>query len=204
MPRPRCVRTGCTSGGPYSDEVSFIESVVRRLPSQLREKALAHRELLKFGIVGGTTFVVDTLVFFTLKSTVLGPKPVTAKIIATLLATILSYVLNREWSFSTRGGRETRHEAVLFFVVSAVGLAINSVPLWISSYVFDLRVPKVSPFTENVADFLSAQIIGTLLATAFRWWAFRRFVFPDDEAALAATAGDLDEAIALEDELGHG
>lgn len=184
--------------------MSFIESAVRRLPPRLREKALAHRELLKFGIVGGTTFVLDTVVFFTLKSTVLGPKPVTAKIIATLLATILSYVLNREWSFRTRGGRETRHEAVLFFLVSAVGLVINTVPLWVSSYVFDLRVPNVSRFTENVADFLSAQIIGTLLAMAFRWWAFRRFVFPDDEAALAATAGDLDEAVALEDELGHG
>lgn len=183
--------------------MSFIESAVRRLPPDLQEKALENRELLKFAVVGGTTFVVDTVIFFTLKSTVLEPKPVTAKIIATLVATILSYVLNREWSFRTRGGRETRHEAVLFFLVSAVGLVINSVPLWVSSYVLDLRVPAVSATTENVADFLSAQIIGTLLAMAFRWWAFRRFVFPDDEAALAATVGDLDEAAALEEELGH-
>lgn len=183
--------------------MSFLETAALRLPPALRDRALAHRELLKFAVVGGTTFIVDTVLFFTLKSTVLDTKPVTAKIIATLIATILSYVLNREWSFRTRGGRETRHEAVLFFLVSGVGLVINSAPLWISSYVFDLRVPNVSTFEENVADFLSAQIIGTLLAMVFRYWAFKRFVFPDDAAALAATVGDPDEAAALEEELGH-
>jgi hypothetical protein len=26
---------------------------------------------------------------------------------------------------------------------------------------------------------VSANLVGTLLATAFRWWAFRRYVFPD-------------------------
>ncbi|MFE3262403.1 hypothetical protein ACFXPS_40970 [Nocardia sp. NPDC059091] len=32
---------------------------------------------------------------------------------------------------------------------------------------------------ENIADFVSASIVGTLLAMVFRWWAMRRFVFPD-------------------------
>lgn len=188
--------------------MSFIEAAVGRLPPPWQAKAIAHRELIKFGIVGATTFVLDTIVFFTLKSTVLEPKPVTAKIIATLLATILSYVLNREWSFRTRGGRETRHEAVLFFLVSGIGLVINSVPLWISSYVFDLRVPDVSRFTENVADFVSAQLIGTLLAMVFRFWAFRRFVFPhSDDAAVAVGAAvpgaPVPEDDPVEQELGH-
>lgn len=176
--------------------MTFLESAVGLLPARAQAQALAHRQLLKFAAVGATTFIVDTVIFFALKSTVLEPKPVTAKVIATLVATILSYILNREWSFRTRGGRETQHEAVLFFAVSAVGLAINSVPLWVSSYVFDLRVPAVSAFTENVADFISAQIIGTLLAMGFRYWAFKRFVFPAEVALLEREVAD------LEDELG--
>ena len=56
-------------------------------------------------------------------------------------------------------------------------------PLWVSSYVLMLRVPMVSLFTENVADFISAYIIGNLLQMAFRFWAFRRFVFPDEFGA---------------------
>ncbi|OOK67771.1 putative conserved membrane protein [Mycobacterium kansasii] len=36
---------------------------------------------------------------------------------------------------------------------------------------------------ENIADFVSAYIIGNLLQMAFRFWAFRRWVFPDEFAA---------------------
>src|SRR5262249_14159609 len=109
-------------------------------------------------------------------------KPVTAKIVAVLVATMVSYVLNREWSFRTRGGRERHHEATLFFLVCGIGLVINATPLWISRYVLELRVPEVSLLAQEIADFASANVIGTLLAMVFRWWAFRRYVFPDGNA----------------------
>ena len=48
----------------------------------------------------------------------------------------------------------------------------------------DLAQPAVSALTEHVADLVSAQIIGTLLAMIFRWWAFRRWVFPDEVGPL--------------------
>jgi len=190
--------------------VSFVDAAVARLPRRLQELAVTHHELAKFTLVGGTTFIVDTVVFYALKSSVLEAKPVTAKVIAVLVATILSYVLNREWSFKSRGGRETHHEAALFFAISGVGMAINAAPLWVSSYVFDLRVPNVSSFDENIADFISAQIIGTLLAMAFRWWAFRKFVFLEVDvggAAVTAAEAAVPEPIAdelAEEELGHG
>ncbi|WP_033441011.1 GtrA family protein [Saccharothrix sp. NRRL B-16314] len=159
--------------------MSFVENVVRRLPEPLRSLALKHRELLKFAVVGGTCFVIDTVIFFTLKSIVLTENPVTAKIVATLVATIVSYVLNREWSFKTRGGRERSHEAALFFLVNGVGIALNSLPLWVSRYLLDLQEPNVSRLGEELADFVSAQIIGTLIAMAFRWWGYKKWVFPE-------------------------
>ncbi|OOK63925.1 putative conserved membrane protein [Mycobacterium kansasii] len=62
---------------------------------------------------------------------------------------------------------------------------------------------------ENIADFVSAYIIGNLLQMAFRFWAFRRWVFPDEFArnpdkALesALTAGGIAEV--LEDTLEGG
>jgi putative flippase GtrA len=156
-----------------------VETVLRTIPQPYRAIAIKHRELLKFALVGGTTWVIDTAVFLGLKATVLADKPLTAKIIAVLVATIVSYVLNREWSFRTRGGRERHHEAALFFIVSGVGVAVYSAPLAISRYVFELQEPVVSLFTQEVADFVSGQIIGVLAGMAFRWWAFRRFVFPN-------------------------
>ncbi|MEV4383971.1 GtrA family protein [Streptosporangium sp. NPDC049644] len=149
-------------------------------------------------VVGGTAFLVDNTVFYGLKLTILEPKPVTAKIIAVLVATIVSYVLNREWSFRTRGGRERRHEAALFFLVSGAGLVLSSAPLWISRYVFRLETPDVSLVTQEIADFMSAQIIGTLIAMVFRFWALRKWVFPDEKVQsgsvrLAPTPDSTDE-----------
>jgi putative flippase GtrA len=158
--------------------VTVVERVLTSIPQPYRSIAIKHRELVKFALVGGTTWVIDTIVFLGLKTTVLVAKPLTAKIIAVLVATIVSYVLNREWSFRTRGGRERHHEAGLFFLISGIGVAVYSAPLAISRYVLDLKVDNVSLLTQEIADFVSGQIIGVAVGMAFRWWAFRRFVFP--------------------------
>ncbi len=157
-----------------------MESVLARVPKPLRSVLIRHRELLKFGLVGGTAFLVDNGVWYLLKLTILEEKPTTAKAIAILVATIWSYILNREWSFRTRGGRERHHEAALFFLVSGVAIVINLIPLYVSRYVLDLEVPHVSRLVQEIADFTSGSIIGMLLAMAFRFWGFRRWVFPDE------------------------
>jgi hypothetical protein len=75
-------------------------------------------------------------------------------------------------------------------------------PLWVSSYVLELRVPHVSLTIENISDFIAAYILGNLLQMAFRFWAFRRWVFPDEfgrspDKALESTftAGGIAEAM---------
>ena len=159
----------------------MVESTLRVLPQPYRDIAIRHRELVKFALVGGTTWVIDTSIFLILKSTVLEPKPVTAKVISVLVATLASYGLNRGWSFRTRGGRERHHEAVLYVLISGISVAVYAAPLWISRYVLDLREPAVGVVAEHWADFISGQIIGVLVGMAFRWWAFRRFVFPHED-----------------------
>ncbi len=180
--------------------MSFAEAAVARLPRGLQPYAAQHHELIKFAVVGATTFVIDTVIFYTLKLTVLEPKPVTAKVVAGIVAVITSYILNREWSFRYRGGRESHHEALLFFAFSGVGVLLSMAPLWVSSYVLQLRVPTVSLTVENIADFISAYLIGNLMQMMFRFWAFRRWVFPDEfgrtaDQALesALTAGGIAE-----------
>lgn len=160
--------------------MTVVDSVLARIPAPLRAVLIRHRELLKFAVVGGTTFVIDNGIWYLLKLTILHDRPVTAKIIAIIVATIVSYVLNREWSFRTRGGRERHHEAALFFLISGIGVALNSAPLYASRYWLQLEVPHVSRLVQEVADFASGSIIGMLLAMFFRFWAFKRWVFPDE------------------------
>ena len=158
--------------------VSVVDSSLAHLPEAYRSLAVRHREFLKFGTVGAITFVVDTGVFYLLKLTLLVAHPVTAKVLGVLCATVLSYVLNREWSFRTRGGRQRPQEAALYFAVSAIGVGLYSAPLWVSRYVLMLSTPHTSRLVEEIADFTAGQVVGLLLGMAFRWWAFRRWVFP--------------------------
>jgi putative flippase GtrA len=158
--------------------MALIETALARIPEPLRSVLIKHRELLKFAVVGGICFVVTTVVNYALKITILNEKPVTALAIAVVIATIVSYILNREWSFRTRGGRERHHEAALFFLISGIGVGLNSLPLYVSRYLLHLQVPQVSLLVQEVADFFSGMILGTLIAMVFRLWAFKKWVFP--------------------------
>ena len=62
-------------------------------------------------------------------------------------------------------------EYALFFLLNAVGLLISIGVLWISHYLLG--------FTSPLADNLSANGIGLMLGTLFRFWAYRRWVFPE-------------------------
>ncbi|GIF49745.1 putative flippase GtrA [Asanoa ferruginea] len=164
----------------------IVRAVLRLLPTPIRNQVLRHREMLKFLIVGGTCFLVTIAVNYALKLTILSNKPVTALTVATIVTTVLSYILNREWAFRTRGGRERRHEAALFFAVNAIAIGVNDVPLLIGRYVFDLRVPDVSLIVQEISDFGFGIVAGTLAAMAFRFWAYKKWVFPHPKVQLVA------------------
>jgi len=146
------------------------------------------RELMKFGVVGSVALVVDIGVFnLVLHAT---DKPLTAKTVSTVLATTVAYVGNRNWTFRRRSKSTVRREYALFFLLNAVGLGIALSCLAISHYVLD--------FTSRLADNIAANVIGLGLGTAFRFWSYRRWVFP--ELLPEAAAPDaLQEATLSED-----
>ncbi|WP_329567582.1 GtrA family protein [Kitasatospora sp. NBC_01266] len=153
---------------------SLTQKALAKVPEPLRPFVVQHRSLVKFLVVGGSCFLLTLVINYGLKLTVCQNKPVVALTIATAIATVFSYVLNRQWSFRSEGSHK---EAIPFFVVSALAVVVNDLPLLISRYVFDLHTPHVSKFTQEVSDFLSGMIIGTLVAMGFRYWAMKRFVF---------------------------
>jgi putative flippase GtrA len=135
-------------------------------------------EIAKFGAVGLVSLVVDVGLFNLLRfAGGEGPmydKPLTAKAISVTVATTVSYFGNRYWTFRHRGRTSFHREYLLFFVLNGVGLAISVGCLWFSHYVLNLR--------GAVADNISANVIGLGLGTLFRFWSYRRWVFPEDTA----------------------
>ncbi|WP_083976678.1 GtrA family protein [Kitasatospora azatica] len=159
---------------------SPTQKALAKVPGPLRPFLVQHRSLVKFLLVGGTCFVLTLVINYGLKLTVCGSKPVVALTIATAVATVVSYLLNRAWSFRSEGSHK---EAIPFIVVSAIAVGVNDLPLLASRYVFNLREPNVTHFTQEVADFMSGMILGTLVAMAFRYWAMKKFVFTTTKAS---------------------
>jgi putative flippase GtrA len=127
-----------------------------------------YREMIKFGVVGLMAFVIDIGLANLLWHTVLSDKVTTAKIISGIVATLFSWVGNRQWTFRHRRSRPAHHEVLLFFGVNGVALLISAATLYVSHY----GLGYVSILADNVAT-----IIGIGLGTLFRFWAYRKFVF---------------------------
>lgn len=126
------------------------------------------RELAKFGVVGALAFVIDFGGFNLLFYGPLSGHLATSKIVSGVAATVFAWAGNRVWTFRHRRSRPAHHEALLFFVVNGIGLVIATGYLNVAHDVLQ----HTSRMAVNVHT-----IIGIALATIFRFWAYRQFVF---------------------------
>lgn len=135
-------------------------------------------EIAKFGTIGGFAYVIDVSIFNFLRFTDFSPiahKPITAKIISSVIATLFAYAGNRYWTFSHRETKSHAESLPLFFALNAIAMGIAAVCLGISHYLLG--------FESAAADNISANVVGTGLGTLFRFWTYRRFVFPAQSRA---------------------
>ncbi len=143
-------------------------------------------QVMKFGVVGLVALVVDVGLFNLLRFAggegPLYDKPLTAKVVSVIVATTVAYIGNRIWTFSDRGRTSYLREYFLFFVLNGAALLITLGCLWFSHYALGLTGP--------LADNISANVIGLGLGTLFRFWSYRKWVFPEVPERIVA-----DEAI---------
>ena len=145
----------------------------------LRFRLLVH-EVAKFGVVGLAGFVVQLGVQNALHSGAhIGA--ITSLTIAYIAATAVTFVGNRYWTFKHRKGKGLRHETILFVLLNLVGYGIQ------------VGIVDVAYYGLGYKDGLSyniATVIGIGLATLFRLFAYRTFVFNNHQAA-GDEAGEL-------------
>ena len=153
-----------------------------------RFRLLIH-EGSKFLVIGGIGFAV-TEVTFNLFRFSAGLGLFTSNALATIIATVVTFIGNRYWTFRHREGKGTSHETVMFFVLNGIGLLIQYGAVWVAQNV--LGFPHNDKFSTNVA-----LLIGIGLATCFRFWSYRKWVWHEQpvspEAGLAAAAAEATE-----------
>lgn len=130
-------------------------------------------EAAKFGVVGLAAMVIDVGLFNVLMygggQGLLAGKPLTAKVVSVVAAATFAYFGNRFWTFRDRESTGLAREYVLFFALNGIGMGIALACLWLSHYAFGLTSP--------LADNISANGVGLVLGTLFRFFSYRKWVF---------------------------
>ena len=117
--------------------------------------------------------LIDLIIFNVLLQA--GSETLLAKTISTVIATTLAFLGNRFWTWRHRDHHHMARQYTTFFLLNAVGLGIGLACLAISHYGLGQIWPALqSPLADNI----SGQLVGTALGTLFRFWSYRRFVFP--------------------------
>jgi len=136
-------------------------------------------EAAKFGAVGGAGLLVN-LGVFNLVRHVTDLPVVRASVIATVVAIIFNYIGFRYFTYRDRDKSGRTKELTLFLLFSVVGLVIENGLLYAATYGFGWD----SPLQNNVFKF-----VGIGIATLFRFWSYRTWVFralPAREAVASA------------------
>ncbi|MFE7620145.1 GtrA family protein [Streptomyces sp. NPDC057496] len=128
---------------------------------------LLAREIAKFGVVGGVGLVVNIGASNLLWRYTDIPT-VRAGLLATLIAVFGNYLGFRYWTYRDRDKSGRTRELTLFLLFSAVGAVIESGVLYAATYGFGWN----SPVQSNVF-----KILGIGIATMFRFWSYRTWVF---------------------------
>jgi putative flippase GtrA len=121
-------------------------------------------QLVKFGLVGGTGYLVNLAVFAVLADS-LGAHYVVAAIAAFGVAVSNNFFWNRHWTFAARDGHPG-FQAARFFAVSLAALAVNLVVLEALIAGTSLRA-------------LTAQAIAVAVAMPFNFLGNKLWTFAD-------------------------
>ena len=139
-------------------------SVIRDTYSRFR--VLIH-EVGKFGLVG----VASTVITFVVQNALYGHTgPTTAVVLANAIATCFAFVGNRYWAFRHRKTTNLRRETVLFVFFNVVGTLIQTGFVDFNHYVLN---------NHDRISFDIASVVGIVIATLFRLYCYRRFVFTE-------------------------
>lgn len=156
-------------------------TLVRRLYLQFRHLI---DEGAKFLVVGGIGLIITNGVYSLMRHYDAGP--VTSTTVATIVATVFTYVGNRYWSFRHRERTGVAREGGMFLVLNGVGLLIQDAVVGFGAYVLGFQ------HGHRIEQLITLNV-GIAIATVFRFWSYRRWVW----AAPAEPAGPAAESAVM-------
>jgi putative flippase GtrA len=143
-------------------------STVRGLYERFRHLIQEGSKFLVIGAFG-------TVITFAVANALHGIGRYKAVTVATILATVFTYLGNRYWSFRHRQGQGTVRDTVVFFVLNGIGLLI---------YYGCIGLTDLAGLGKSKLWYNIALVVGTALGTLFRFWSYRKWVWVAKDASV--------------------
>ncbi len=133
-----------------------------------------HIEASRYVVVGSFALILDVGIFnLLIFSTFWQAMPnysISAKIVSSGIAVTAAFFGHKHWTFKGRSGSSNSNmQLAIFVLVNIVGLSIGLICLYTSR--------EILGYTTPLADNISANFVGLILGTTFRFLASRKWVF---------------------------
>ncbi len=143
--------------------------MINTLAERIRGLAsLFWREVAKFGAVGGVAFVIDNGLTYYLMHGPMTDSEAKARFVGAIVATVFSWIANRFWTFRHRRQANVLREFLMFILINGIGIGIST------------GFTALAKYSLGVTDknmLFAAGVVGILVATVVRFFAYRFLVF---------------------------
>jgi len=107
------------------------------------------KQILKFGVVGGLSFLIDFIITL-IVSSIVRAAGVSVENAATIgglfgfmISLIFNYIMSMKFVFERKDDMDRKKEFIIFALLSAIGLGINELILYFGVLFFNSQMPAI-------------------------------------------------------------
>lgn len=131
------------------------------------------QQFLKFGVVGVIAFVVDftvTMLLYNVIRRLTGFEysEMVGSFFGFIISVIVNYVLSMHFVFERREDLDKQQEFVIFIILSAIGLALNLIIMWLLNHPLYDNISILRKISANLYV-AASKIIATAIVTVYNF-----------------------------------
>lgn len=115
------------------------------------------KQILKFGVVGGLSFVIDFVVYtIVVKILPFEKGYLIAGICGFSISLIFNYLASMAFVFERKDNVDKRKEFIIFLLLSLIGMGLNTLLLWIYVDILNYNVQFIYNIHEGIYNWLTS------------------------------------------------
>jgi putative flippase GtrA len=131
-------------------------------------------QIMKFGIVGGVSFLIDFIVYTV--CVYVGIHYLLAGALGFMISLVFNYLASMAFVFQRKDGADRKVEFVIFLGLSAIGLLINEGIIWLCIDGIYKNFPLMESFLSEKPAQMGAKIIATGIVMIYNFISRKVFI----------------------------